>query len=354
MFYLKYRPQRIEELDLESVRERLKRVLSQSAVPHAFLFAGPRGAGKTSAARIVAKLVNCQMSNVKGEPCDECDSCLAIMEGRHLDIIEIDAASNRGIDQIRDLRDKIGLSPSSAKYKVYIIDEVHMLTKEAFNALLKTLEEPPAHAIFVLATTEPHRLPETVRSRCVEVLFAKASEEEVLRSLRRVVEGEKLRVEEEASRRIAASVDGSFRDATKILEESAGTGEKVTVERVEKVIGGKIGEIGEFIRLLEEREVGKLLRFIDERVEEGTDVSWLTKGTLDRLHGEFLAGYGVAAGLVPAGAERRPQGSQLQKGELVRLMRLLEQAAREERDAVIAQMPLELAVIEWTTGGEEA
>ncbi|MBI1869345.1 AAA family ATPase, partial [Candidatus Gottesmanbacteria bacterium] len=166
VFYLKYRPQKISELDSQQVRERLTSIISSGQIPHALLLAGPKGTGKTSVARIIAKIINCLQhptshlslptSNV--EPCNNCPSCISITSGSNLDVLEIDAASNRGIEEIRDLREKIHLSPSSSRYKVYIIDEVHMLTTEAFNALLKTLEEPPAHAIFILATTDPHKV----------------------------------------------------------------------------------------------------------------------------------------------------------------------------------------------------
>src|SRR3989338_5228486 len=188
VLYRKYRPQRLSELDLEDVREKLAKIVGSSFRPHAYLFSGPKGTGKTSAARIVAKIINCETSsNNKGEPCNKCESCVAIREGRYLDVLEIDAASNRGIDEIRDLREKIKLAPVSAKYKVYIIDEVHMLTNDAFNALLKTLEEPPAHAQFILATTEADKLPETIISRTTRINFQKASHGELRQSLDRVI-----------------------------------------------------------------------------------------------------------------------------------------------------------------------
>lgn len=200
VLYRKYRPQKLADLDSEKIRERLTRVLSASYFPHAFLFSGPKGTGKTSAARIVAKALNCEKNkkqrtknkeqktknkeqrtkNSEVEPCNSCESCISITEGRNLDILEIDAASNRGIEEIRDLREKIKLAPVSAKYKVYIIDEVHMLTNEAFNALLKTLEEPPGHAVFILATTEPDKLLPTIISRCIRLNFHKAVKDEII------------------------------------------------------------------------------------------------------------------------------------------------------------------------------
>jgi DNA polymerase-3 subunit gamma/tau len=176
VFYRKYRPQKIEELDSASVRENLYSIFSKGNYPHAFLFTGPKGLGKTSAARIVAKIVNCE-KKAKGkiEPCNKCDQCQSIASGSNLDVLEIDGASNRGIDEIRDLREKIKLAPFKASKKVYIIDEVHMLTTEAFNALLKTLEEPPAHVLFILCTTEQHKVPATIASRCFRINFTRAN-----------------------------------------------------------------------------------------------------------------------------------------------------------------------------------
>src|SRR6266581_3023021 len=233
VFYRKYRPQIIDDLDNQVVRERLLAVLSKG-LPHAFLFTGPKGLGKTSAARIVAKAVNCEKID-RIEPCNACEQCISITNGTNLDVLEIDAASNRGIDEIRDLKEKIRLSPLSAKKKVYIIDEVHMLTTEAFNALLKTLEEPPAHAMFILCTTEPHKVPATITSRCFHIAFKRATDEELVRSLKRIKEGEKLEVDEDALFAIAKMADGGFRDAAKILEELASKAQekKITKEFIE-------------------------------------------------------------------------------------------------------------------------
>src|SRR3984957_8449045 len=219
VFYRKYRPQKIDYLDSAAVRDTLHAVL-QNDVSHAFLFTGPKGLGKTSTARIVAKVVNCERRK-KGEvePCNECDQCVSITNGTNVDVLEIDAASNRGIDEIRELKEKIRLAPVAAKRKVYIIDEVHMLTTEAFNALLKTLEEPPSHAMFILCTTEAHKVPETIVSRCFQIMFKPATEEELVRSFKRIVEGEKLKIDDEVLKYIAGLADRGFRDGVKMLEE---------------------------------------------------------------------------------------------------------------------------------------
>ena len=217
-FYLKYRPQKIDELDIAEVRESLTRIVASGRVPHAFLFSGPKGTGKTSAARIIAKIVNCES---KARPCNKCLQCTQINKGSNIDVIELDAASHRGIDDVRLLRDAVKLSPAKASKKVYIIDEVHMLTLEASNALLKTLEEPPEHVMFILATTNPEKLIETIRSRTTNIAFRKATAEEIVRSLSRAVKGEKMKINEESLNEMAGASGGSFRDAVKILEQLA-------------------------------------------------------------------------------------------------------------------------------------
>jgi DNA polymerase-3 subunit gamma/tau len=226
MYYRKYRSQTIAEIDNSEIRETLGKSLLENKFSQAYLLIGTRGSGKTSMARLIAKVVNCTARKVGDEPCNKCDSCLAITDGRSLDVIEIDAASNTGVDDIRDLREKVKLAPVQGKFKIYIIDEVHMLSTSAFNALLKTLEEPPEHVIFVLATTDPQKLPETIVSRCLVYDFKTASKEELVRSLSRVVAGEKIKVEEGVLEKVADLGKGSFRDAQKVLEQLAmGTGE---------------------------------------------------------------------------------------------------------------------------------
>ncbi len=215
--YRKYRPQRMEEVSgQEHVLAVLKNAITEGRVAHAYLFSGPRGTGKTTIARILAKRLNCQESNGT-EPCGKCPQCVAHANRANLDLIEIDAASNRGIDEIRALKDRIGLAPASGKYKVYIVDEVHMLTKEAFNALLKTLEEPPSHAIFILATTELHKVPETIKSRCQTFLFKRASVQQLIERLNKISKSEEIEIDEAALRLIAHHSEGCYRDAESLL-----------------------------------------------------------------------------------------------------------------------------------------
>src|SRR5512136_1553831 len=212
--YRRWRSQTFEDVvGQEHVTLTLRNALREGRISHAYLFAGPRGTGKTSTARILAKAVNCLADELTARPCNKCRICTAITEGRQLDLIEIDAASNRGIDEIRDLREKIGFRPNEARYKVYIIDEVHMLTKEAFNALLKTLEEPPPHALFVLATTEPDRVPETVRSRCQRFDFRRVPIAKISEHLAAILQAEGAQAAPEALLAIARRSTGSMRDA---------------------------------------------------------------------------------------------------------------------------------------------
>lgn len=369
VYYRKYRPQTIQDLDSKEAREKLTAVLSSASIPHAFLFTGPKGLGKTSSARIVAKAVNCeekskinpstplrtgnqkskvQIKNQKGEevniePCNKCSQCISITNGSNVDVLEIDGASNRGIDEIRDLREKIRLSPVSAKKKVYIIDEVHMLTTEAFNALLKTLEEPPAHGLFVLCTTEPHKVPATIASRCFHIAFTRATTDELVRSLSRIVKGEKLAISEDSLRLIANRADGSFRDAAKSLEELVlgSGGEKITKDFVEEKL--KTTNIGSHIQTLleslQKKDAKGALTVVDAIAVQGTDMKFVIEELVGALHGALLEKVGIG--------KPSPFLSSFTIEEIKELVTLFTKAYQDLRFAVIAQLPLEIAVIEF-------
>jgi len=351
-FYLKYRPAKVKELDLVDVRESLEKALRSGKIPHAFLFSGPKGTGKTSAARILAKAVNC-LKNHKNksdfEPCNNCEICREISEGRALDLIEIDAASNRGIDDIRNLREKIKLSPAKCQYKVYIIDEVHMLTTEAFNALLKTLEEPPKHALFVLCTTQPEKLPKTIISRCTQIKFKKANQEETMRSLKRAVKGEGLKPEKGALEEIAKNADGSFRDAQKILDQLSSGGKKVSLQETKKLLG-RIEELkpDKLLLFLADRKGKEALLEIDKIITFDVNLDFYLQTILEKLRLILLEKTGIT-NLNDQDLEKELKEAfdSLNKGDVFRLITLFSQAALEIKVSPIQQLPLELVVVQW-------
>ncbi len=271
--YRLYRPQQFQDMvGQEHITKTLQNALLQQKLSHAYLFSGPRGTGKTSAAKIIAKAVNCAKAPV-AEPCNECEACVGITKGSISDVIEIDAASNNGVDEIRDIRDKVKYAPSAVQYKVYIIDEVHMLSIGAFNALLKTLEEPPAHVIFILATTEPHKIPLTIISRCQRFDFRRITSHSIVKRMQTVIESQNVQVDEEALHLVARAAEGGMRDALSILDQAVSYSEdSVTVDDVLAVTGSVSQTfLSDMTIAFQDNNVIEALKQIDELMDKGKD-----------------------------------------------------------------------------------
>lgn len=325
-FYLKYRPQSIDDLDIEDVRNSLAKIVSKGNIPHAFLFAGPKGTGKTSAARILAKVINCDPPSNKASvnrPCNKCEQCLSIANGNNIDVIEMDAASNRGIDDIRVLRDAVKLTPAKSKAKIYIIDEAHMLTVEASNALLKTLEEPPSHVYFILATTNPEKLIGTIISRTTVINFRKANKQEIKRSLKRIVKAESIKLKDEDLDFIIKSSKGSFRDAVKLLERVAAEGSEFLKKE-------NIG-FENLVELIEKKEKNKIFEELKNTEESGLSSVYLIESLLEILRLKLVG----------------ETETKLRKGEIIHLIELLIFAIDQIKISPIEQLPLELALYKW-------
>lgn len=353
MLYRTYRPQKFSELvGLETVKKTLQNQVREKKVAHAYLFAGPRGTGKTTTARILAKAINCENSK-NGEPDGKCHVCKQIEEGRYLDLIEIDAASNRGIEDIRNLRDKVRLAPSTGKYKIYIIDEAHMLTADASNALLKTLEEPPAHAIFILATTEPYKLLETIRSRCERFSFERAPVSLIVEKLREIVRKEKAEVEDEDLKQIARAAGGGFRDAETLLEQVLTGGQKL-----EDLVGfAKLADLGGFFDSLILGKSSEAIIFINDLCNKGVTMESLAQRVLEYLRDLLLIKAGVGDELVETPKEQyevmKRQAQEIRDQKLEGMINKFTQAYEYISQAVIPSLPLEVAIVE-VSGKETA
>lgn len=344
--YLKYRSQTIDELDLEEVRTALHRILRSKDIPHALLFSGPKGTGKTSAARIFAKVMNCRNLKSSGEPCNKCEQCVSISKGNNIDVIEIDAASHRGIEDIRSLRDAVKLSPASATRKVYIIDEAHMLTTEASNALLKTLEEPPSHVIFILATTNPEKLLDTIRSRATTVKFRKATDAEIQRQLTRIAKGEGIRLKKGVLQAISQASDGSFRDAAKILEQVISAGLVDDVQGVEKMLSRERSLVASFLSALSRYDSASAIEVIRTIESSGGSFVDFERAVLFALHEYILSRTGVG---------KVDMNIPMDEQQIVRLSRLILEASKFNITTPLPQLPLEMVVLEWCSresGGE--
>jgi len=291
VFYRKWRPQTLAEVvGQEPVTQTLRSAVENGKVAHAYLFCGPRGTGKTSTGRILAKAVNC-LNQTHGEPCNNCDICRSITEGKSLDVIEIDAASNRGIDEVRSLREKVNYAPSHACHKVYIIDEVHMLTEAASNALLKTLEEPPPHVIFILATTEPHKVIPTIMSRCQRFNFRRLSQTAIIGKLELICDKEDLHVGLESLKLIARAATGSLRDAENILQQLlAYHGNQIDFEQVQTALGvSSDPRVRQLAKHIVNKDIPAGLQVINSVNNDGIDLRQFSLGLMEYLRGLLLA-----------------------------------------------------------------
>lgn len=348
--YRKWRPQTFQDLKGQDViRDTIFYALTSGQMSQAYLFCGPRGTGKTSTARLIAKFVNCQAEG-DAKPCNACAACTSIAEGSNFDILEVDAASNRGIDEIRQLRDSVRFAPTQAKYKVFIIDEVHMLTREAFNALLKTLEEPPSHALFILATTEAHKIPPTIISRCQRYDFRLATLDTLTSHLLRVAEAEGMKLTPDAARFVARLGDGSFRDSLSILDQLRTAGkDEYTLEVVEAIFG----------YIPQEQMAGCLAAVLTGNTAQAhasVDAA-LARGADLKAFGDQLLSMSqlVLESLVvgdSAGALQSVVAAAKQAGVavLVRWIELLLEALQQMKQSPIPRLPLDVAMVKLSAG----
>src|SRR3989442_519741 len=357
--YRRYPPQTFSAIvGQDHVTRTLRNAIASGQVAHAFLLAGVRGTGKTSIARLIAKAVNCP--NAKdGEPCDRCENCVAIREGHFLDLIEIDAASNRGIDEMRDLRDKVRFAPSQGPYKVYVIDEAHQLTTEAFNALLKTLEEPPPHAIFVLATTESQRIPATIVSRTQRFDLRRIPHKGVVAQLAKIAEQEKLRAEPAALEVIARHAQGSLRDAESMLDMVVAFADgAITLKEVDELLGSSDWEeTAALFDALATSDGAKGVTLVGRLVDDGRDLRLFVRRAIEHARALVLT---RATGAVPdwaseqVAAKLRAQAQTLSLDQLARIAKRLVQTEQFLRPTRGTPLPLELAILDLVTPNEKA
>ena len=355
--YRKYRPKTFAEIvGQEYTVKILTNAIASGMISHAYLFTGPRGTGKTTMGRLLAKAVNCQ-NRKQYEPCNQCESCQEINKGNSIDLIEIDAASNRGIDEMRELKNGIRFVPTKSKYKVFIIDEAHMLTNPANNALLKTLEEPPSHAIFVLATTEIYKMIPTIISRCQRFDFRKLRIEEIVKRLETILKKEKIEYEEPALFLIAREATGSIRDAESLLDKIisfSGKNQPIKKEMVKKLLGNvEIELITQFVKYLSEKDAKKAVSFLNESIDKGVNLqqfikalnSYLREILLLKIDSQFEDS--LISGLTAEEKEKIKEfAEKLSSEEIHQFLEKFMEAENKMKYSSIPQLPLELAIVE--------
>ncbi|OGZ84631.1 MAG: DNA polymerase III, subunit gamma and tau [Candidatus Staskawiczbacteria bacterium RIFOXYD1_FULL_39_28] len=359
VLYRKYRPQSFAEvIGQEHVAQTLTNSITGKNISHAYLFCGPRGSGKTTIARLFAKAINCEKPD-GAEPCNKCSSCMEIMQGRSMDLIEIDAASHTGVDDVRQLIEGIKFAPVKSKYKIFIIDECHQLSKSAANALLKTLEEPPTHAIFLLATTEAHKMIATIISRCQRFDFKKLQISEIIKKLEFIAKKENVKFDDSALSLIALNARGSFRDAESLMDQCinfSGSGATVKTDDIKELLGiVEVGQISKFVDLLISKYAKNSILFLNEMAEGGVDlpefaktlVFYLRECLLLKINPEFLNAKG--SGLSGEEIEKiKSQTAGLTDKQIQNMLELFIDAENKMKYSSIIQLPLELAVIDAT------
>lgn len=359
-FYRIYRPQKFSELvGQELIRLTLEQSVKENRIAHAYLFTGPRGTGKTTTARILAKAVNCLTpveKRMDAEPCDKCKNCQAITANRTLDLLEIDAASYTGVDNIRQLTENIDLAPADLRYRIFIIDEVHMLSRGAFNALLKTLEEPPAHTIFILATTEQHKVPSTIASRCQRFSFRLLTLPEILKKISKIAKKEKIEIDEESLEMLSEAANGGMRDAESLLDQVVSlVGKKVRSKETMKILGiaGREDEM-KLLSNLFEKKTNRAIESLERMAGEGVDAFLLSHRLLDYLRKILFLKLNPKG---PAVIEKEISKSQVEKleflarkitaVELLNISAKIVQSQPNIKNSSFPRLPLELAIVEW-------